>query len=164
MISLSKYLTIEQAIKSDTALRLGIDNTPNDEQLEALREWGIHIYDKIKGKFTKCYTTSIFRCDDLNEAIGGALQSQHKKGEAGDIDSPSNAYNLEVFKWSLKNINFDQLIAEFPTESGPSWLHFSYNPKNRGLLNREDVLVATGKKTGRGADYSKFTGVESWYK
>src|ERR1041384_6332889 len=110
MESLSKYLTYQQAIKSDTALRLGINNTPNADQIEALREWGIHIYDKVKGKFTKCYTTNVFRCDELNEAVGGALQSQHKKGEAGDIDSPSNAYNLEIFKWVLKNVHFDQMI------------------------------------------------------
>ncbi len=164
MESLSKYLTYQQAIKSDTALRLGINNTPNADQIEALREWGIHIYDKVKGKFTKCYTTNVFRCDELNEAVGGALQSQHKKGEAGDIDSPSNVYNLEIFKWVLKNVHFDQMIAEFPDANGPSWLHISYKADNQGLLNREEVLVANGKRTGRGADYTKFTGLESWFK
>lgn len=164
MNSLSKYLTLEQAMKSDTALRMGIDNTPNADQIEALRQWGIFVYDKIKGKFTKCYTTNVFRCEALNEAVGGALSSQHKKGEAGDIDSYSNTYNLEIFKWTIKNVNFDQMIAEFPDANGPSWLHISYNPKNKGLLNREEILVATGKRTGRGADYTKFTGLESWYK
>lgn len=164
MNSLSKYLTLEQAVKSDTALRMGLDNTPNAEQIEALRHWGIYIWDKVKGKFTKAYTTSVFRGPELNAAVKGSLKSQHCKGEAGDIDSHSNAYNLEIFKWIIKNVNFDQMIAEFPTDDGPSWVHCSYNVKNNGLLNREEILVATGTKTGAGATYTKFTGTESWYK
>lgn len=159
--SLSKYLTLEQAKFSATALRMGIDNTPDAEQIEALRMLGIYVYDKVKGKFSKCYPNSVFRGKELNEAVKGSLNSQHCKGEAIDIDSPSNAYNLEIFKWVMKNVDFDQMIAEFPTDEGPSWVHVSYKS---GMKNREEILVATGTKTGAGATYAKFTGTESWYK
>lgn len=160
--SLSKYLTLEQAMKSDTALRMGIDNTPNDEQIDNLRALAIKVYDKVKGKFSKVYPSSVFRGKDLNEAVKGSLTSQHCKGEAIDIDSPSNAYNLEVFKWIIKNVDFDQMIAEFPDANGPSWVHVSFKKNN--LLNREEILVATGSPTGRGATYAKFTGLENWFK
>lgn len=162
MTSASKYLTFEQCFKSDTALRLGIDNTTTDpEILESLRQLGINVYDKVKGKFTKCYPSSVFRCKKLNEAIKGSLSSQHCKGEAIDIDSPSNAYNLEIFKWVIKNVDFDQLLAEFPTADGLSWVHISFKS---GLKNREQILVASGVQNGRGATYIPFTGTESWYK
>lgn len=162
MTSVSKYLTLEQCFKSDTALRYNIDNTSTDPDIiEALRQVGINVYDKVKGKFTKCYPSSVFRSKDLNEAIKGSLTSQHCKGEAIDIDSPSNSYNLEIFKWVIKNVDFDQLIAEFPAGDGLSWVHISFK---HGLKNREEILVGTGKQTGRGADYTKFTGLESWYK
>lgn len=163
MISLSKYLTLEQAFFSATALRMGIDNSSNDpEIIDALREVGIHVYDKVKGKFSKCYPNSIFRSKELNEAVKGSLSSQHCKGEAIDIDSHSNAYNLEIFKWIMKNVDFDQMIAEFPNDDGPSWVHVSYKKNN--LKNREEILVANGTANGRGATYTKFTGTESWYK
>lgn len=162
MTDVSKYLTLEQCFKSDTALRNNIDNTSTDpEIIEALRQLGINVYDKVKGKFSKCYPTSIFRCKELNEYIKGSLTSQHCKGEAIDIDSASNAYNLEIFKWVMKNVDFDQMIAEFPTPAGPAWVHVSFKS---GMKNREEILVGIGTPTGRGATYSKFTGLESWYK
>jgi len=160
MTQLSKYLTLEMATESATAQRLNIDNIPNEEQINALREWGVHIYDKIAGKFPRIQRNSIFRCKALNDAIGGSLTSQHMKGEAGDLKLASRADNVMLLKWVIDNIHFDQCICEFPNDQGPAWLHLSWHHE---LKNRDEILVASGVQTGRGATYAKFTGKEIWY-
>ena len=37
MTQLSKHFSLEEMIKSSTALRMGIDNIPNEEQIENLK-------------------------------------------------------------------------------------------------------------------------------
>ncbi len=162
MTQISKYLTLADCVKSSEALRRGINNnTPTAEQIENLKLLGVNVYDKVKGKFPKCYPNSIFRSLELNTAIGGADTSQHMKGQAVDIDSFSNAYNLQILKWAIEHVHFDQMIAEFPDATGPSWVHISFNHE---LRNRGQILVAVGKRTGKGAYYIPFTGKESWFK
>lgn len=161
MDKISEYLTLDDCKKSATAKRLGIDNTPNEAQIESLKKLGVEVYDKVKKQFPNCYTESVFRSVALNTAIKGALSSQHCLGEAIDIDSPTTAYNLEIFKWVLKNISFDQMIAEFPDDHGPAWVHVSWKSKEK---NRKQVLTAAGEHTGAGASYVTFTGKESWFK
>jgi len=160
-MNLSKYLTLEIATESATALRLNIDNTPNEEQLQCLKDWGVNVYDKIAGKYPRLQRNSIFRCKALNEAIGGSLTSQHMKGQAGDLKLASRKENVALFKWIIDNIHFDQLIAEFPNNDGPAWCHVSWNDK---MKNRDQILIASGVQTGRGATYVPFTGKEIWYK
>lgn len=161
MDKISEYLTLDDCKKSATAKRMNIDNTPNEAQIESLKKLGVEVYDKVKKRFPNCYTESVFRSTALNTAIKGALSSQHCKGEAVDIDSPTTTYNLEIFKWVLKNISFDQMIAEFPDENGPAWVHVSWKSKEK---NRKQVLTAAGEHTGAGASYVTFTGKEPWFK
>ena len=84
---ISKHISYKEGVYSNTAIRKGIDNTPNDEQLknmeliaekvfEPLREW---VGGPIK-------INSFFRSPELNTAIGGSSKSQHCKGQAIDID------------------------------------------------------------------------------
>lgn len=160
-MNLSKYLTLEQAKKSATASRLGIDNTPTPEHIEALKVLGEKVYDKVKDQFPNIFPSSIYRSKALNTAIKGAISSQHCKGEAVDIDSPSNKENASIFKWVKDNLEFDQMIAEFCTPEGPDWVHVSFTAKGK---NRKQILVASGEHTGSGATYVLFTGKEVWYK
>jgi hypothetical protein len=81
----------------------------------------------------------------LNSSISGSSgTSQHCLGQA--IDISAGADNKKLFDYAKQNLDFDQLIAEFPTNSIPSWVHVSY--KNTG--NRKQILVAkkiNGKST-----------------
>lgn len=157
----SKYLTLELAQKSAEAKRRNIDNTPTPEHIKALQELGVNIYDKVKEKFPNAYPNSVYRSKALNTAIKGAINSQHLFGEAIDIDSPTNAENLEIFKFVKDNLDFDQMIAEFVDDNGPDWCHVSYTTRRK---NRKEILVASGEHTGSGATYVVFTGKEKWYK
>ena len=69
----------------------------------------------------------MFRSAALNEAIGGAKSSQHMKGQAMDLDDVYGyKTNAEMYHWIKENLNFDQLIWEFGTDTNPNWIHVSY--------------------------------------
>ena len=125
---ISKHISYKEGTYSVTATRLGVDNTPDDEQLknmelvaekvfEPLREW---VGGPIK-------INSFFRGSKLNKAIGGARKSQHMKGQAMDIDDTlGKATNVEMFHWIKENMDFDQMIWEFGDDDNPDWVHISY--------------------------------------
>ena len=140
-MKLSEHVTIAEFEFSPTALKKGLDNSMNSEQIENAKELCENIFEpirKFRGKAIKI--NSGFRGTALNKAVGGASSSQHCKGEA--IDLPLTAQEFHVIKDSL---DFDQLIWEFGTKEQPSWVHISYCKNG----NRKQVLraVKVGGKT-----------------
>ena len=133
---ISKHISDREGVYSITAMRRGLDNTPDGEQLanmkllaekvfEPLREW---VGGPIK-------INSFFRCPELNKAIGGSSKSQHCKGQAIDIDDTFHrASNAEMYHFIKDNLDFDQIIWEFGNDDNPDWVHVSYvSPEeNRG--------------------------------
>jgi len=148
-IEVSKYVSYDEAVISNTALKKNIDNTPNLSQLENIRVLCRKVFDPLRvwvGGPVK--VNSVFRSPKLNAAIGGSKSSQHMalKGAAIDIDdNHKHKTNLEMFHYIKDNLEFDQLIAEFPNNGKPRWLHISYNEG----ANRNRILIATkiNKKT-----------------
>jgi hypothetical protein len=140
-MNISKYVTYIEATKSETAIRKGIENEPNEEQLEAMKYVAENVFDKIREHIGgPLGITSFYRCPELNAAIGGSRTSQHPKGEAIDIDCDRYGVstNKYVFDYILKNLAFDQLIWEFGTHQNPAWVHVSLKKR----LNRGEVLRA----------------------
>lgn len=144
MTQISKYLTLAEAIKSQTAIRKGIDNTPDAEQLENMKYVATEIFDKVRDFVGgPLNASSFFRSKKLNDAIGGSsTTSQHMKGEAIDIDCDTfgNGTNNEVFEFIMNKLDKDQVILEYPNEKGdPAWVHVSkVRPPKK---NRNQVLV-----------------------
>jgi hypothetical protein len=138
---IGKFLTLEECCKSATAIRLGIDNKPKPVHIIALQELAINIYDKCCEKFLiKIPITSGFRSKALNSAISkSSASSQHMLGEAFDLDldgTTNGVTNAQLFNYIKQNLNFDQLIWEFGTDSNPDWVHVSnkVNGKNRNMV------------------------------
>jgi len=147
---LSRHFTLEEVLKSETAIRKGIDNTPREEQLFQIQQLCSIVADEIREHYNKpIRITSGFRCEKLNKAIGGSPKSQHRaeNGDAAiDFQFYDPSMNLEaVFQWIVKlsNIPFDQCIAEFLPEG---WIHISYrlDGKNRGKITR--AVKVNGKR------------------
>jgi len=135
-------LTLAECIKSETAIRKQIDNTPTQEHFEAMFLLATKVYDPLCKKLgAKLPFTSFYRSPKLNRAIGGSANSQHSKGQAIDIDVDSMASitNSVVFNAILNLFDFDQLIWEFGDSKNPAWVHVSYKKKG----NRKQVLVAS---------------------
>ena len=147
---IGKYLTLEECCKSATAIRLGIDNRPNQQQIIALQALATNVYDKVCEKFLlKIPVTSGFRSKALNDAISGSSgSSQHMRGEAFDLDldgTMNGVTNAQVFNYIKQHLNFDQLIWEFGTESNPDWVHVSYDVSGKNRKNVFKGFRANGK-------------------
>ena len=145
---ISKYLTYKEGIKSASALRLGIDNEPNVDQLENMKFVAKEIFDRVREFIgAPLMATSFFRSKELNDAIPGSSKtSQHMTGEAIDIDCDAYGIgsNLDVFNFIRENLIFDQVINEYPDKFGsPSWVHVS---KRRKGGDRGEVWVKLKSK------------------
>lgn len=139
-MKLSKNFTLAEFIKSQTAIRRGIDNTMPEEHLEAAKKLAENVLQPVRDHFGPTGINSGYRGLELNEAVGGSKTSQHCKGQAADIEVPGVA-NYDLAKWIADNLDFDQLILEFYTPGIPDsgWVHVSYTGNN----HRKQVLTAS---------------------
>lgn len=129
-----KYFTMKELAKSSTADKLGIDNTPTPEASVQLSNLVTHVLDPLREMYGKPITVnSGYRCPKLNDAVGGAKNSQHMRGEAADITAGSKMENKRLFELIWDNLPFDQLIDE----SNYSWVHVSYVSSSK---NRKQIL------------------------
>jgi hypothetical protein len=142
-MKLSEHLNLSEVTKSDMAKRKGISNEPTPEHLENFKKLAENIFEPIRKHFNQpIFISSGYRSKELNTAIGGSLTSQHCSGEAIDIDMDGRSNtvtNKAVFDYIKGNLNFDQLIWEFGTDSNPDWVHVSYESTGR---QRKQVLKA----------------------
>jgi zinc D-Ala-D-Ala carboxypeptidase len=141
-MKLSKNLTLKEVTKSDTANRLGIDNTPEEFDIKNLRAIAEEVFQPLRDHFgVPLFVSSGFRSKKLNKAIGGSKYSQHMVGEALDIDADvyGRVTNRELFRFIKENLIFDQLIWEFGDDDTPNWVHVSYKEKGQ---NRKQVKRA----------------------
>jgi zinc D-Ala-D-Ala carboxypeptidase len=147
---LSPHFTQQEMTKSQTATRLGIDNTPTEKHINALKELCLHVLEPCRNKFGRSITPSSgYRSKELCKAIGSKVSSQHAKGQAVDFEIPSIA-NIDVARYIRDNLDFDQLILEFYKEEDPEagWVHCSY--KSSG--NRKQALIYNGKSYKKWSD------------
>lgn len=144
MRKISKHLTYAEAVKSSTAEKNNIDNTPNADQLKAMELTAQAIFEPCR-RFVggALFVTSFFRSVELNthKDVGGSKTSDHCKGTAIDIDADiyKGKTNAEIFHFIKNNLSFDQLIWEYGDSSSPNWVHASYRSED---ANRKQVLIA----------------------
>lgn len=150
-MKVSKHLTLEELTHSETAIKLGIINQPNQVQLANLIRLAEKVFEPAREHFNvPIHISSGYRIMNLNQAVKGSVTSQHCKGEAIDIDMQgSKVTNAILFHWIKDNLKFDQLLWEFGTKENPDWLHVSYSDKNRNQVLR-------AKKVNGKTIYEKF--------
>lgn len=147
-MKLSDNLSLAEVIKSNTAIKYGIDNSPTEEHLENLKAIAQDVFQRVREHFGKAiYVSSGYRSESLNERIGGSSTSQHCKGEALDLDAQvyGGLTNAQLFSYIEEWITFDQLIWEFGSNTEPDWVHVSYKKDGN---NRGQKLMAY-KKGGK---------------
>jgi hypothetical protein len=136
---MTQSFSIRELTYSDTAIRLGIDNTPTDEILKNLQNVIQFILEPISNNFdSQIMITSGYRSPELCKAIGSSVTSQHTKGESVDFEILGIA-NKEVSDWIVNHLDYDQCILEFwkPEEPNSGWVHCSYKPSgNRKMYLR----------------------------
>ena len=156
-MNLSRNFSLQELIKSDTAIRKGIDNNPNADQIEKLKRLCENVLQPVRDHFGRVKVTSGFRSPELCLAIGSSVNSQHAKAEAVDFEV-LGVDNAEVADWVYKNIQTDQLILEYytPGEPNSGWIHASwveFNPRAQYLrAYREDKKTKYKPIIGKAVD------------
>jgi zinc D-Ala-D-Ala carboxypeptidase len=131
-MKLTENFTLSEMIKSETALRHGLDNTPGDTEIANLKRLAETILQPVRNHYKRgVKVNSGYRAPNVNAAVGGSKTSDHCRGQAADIEIPGVA-NAELAEWISKNLKFTQLILEFYTPGVPDsgWVHVSYDPAN----------------------------------
>jgi hypothetical protein len=139
-MNLSPNFTLSEMTKSETALRHGMDNTPNQEQISNMQALAVNVLQPIRDHYKRgVKVNSGFRHPDVNARVGGSRTSDHTRGMAADIEIPGVA-NAELAEWIQQNLDYTQLILEFYTPGIPDsgWVHVSYDPANL----KKQVLTA----------------------
>ena len=156
-IQLTPHFKLSEFIRSNSASKYHIDNTPSKEIVENLKALCENVLELLREWYGKpIVISSGYRCPALNRAVGGATTSQHMKGEACDIRLPRTPYvdwgdNLAhtdmsvAYRWLdflEHHTDFDQLILEH--SHGEYWIHVSCRANKR--KNRHQVIHFLQKK------------------
>lgn len=155
---LSRHLSLGEALRSETAKRLHIDNSPTAEHLENMRALAEAIFEPCRTFVGRPLgVTSMYRSQALNKAIKGAsATSDHCRGAAVDMDCDIyGGSNRDLFFFIVDNLDFGQLIWEFGQEpdiqnGSPAWVHCSYyidRPNKKQILQAYKVNGRTKYKT-----------------
>jgi len=137
---LSPHFTLEEMEASDTARRLGICNKAPSGVVRNLGFLASNLLEPLRTLIDKpIYISSGYRCEKLNKAVGGSATSQHRYGQAVDIEvigmSTKTLYTI------IKNskLQYDQLILEKTKHA--EWVHISFCKHNR----HQNLIYKDGK-------------------
>jgi hypothetical protein len=131
-MKLTENFTLSEMVKSETALRHDLDNTPGEAEIANLKRLAENILQPVRNHYKRgVKVNSGYRAPNVNAAVGGSKTSDHCRGQAADIEIPGVA-NGDLAEWVQKNLKFTQLILEFYTPGVPDsgWVHVSYDPAN----------------------------------
>lgn len=138
MEQFTKNFSYDELIASSTAKRLGLDNTPNEDEKEKLRRLAIELLQPIRDAWkSPIIVNSAFRSEQVNKAVGGVKNSQHRLGEAADITIGGKDRNRKLFNFIYKLINQGKIkVGQLIDEYNYSWIHVSL-PRTNGKPNNQ---------------------------
>lgn len=140
------YFTLPELLKSDTAAKKGIDNTPSWEVVQHLLELTENFLDPLRAAWGKAIRVSSgYRCEKLNKAVGGSATSVHKIGYAADLQTSGSFAKFRDFvvAWVRQTgTKFDQLLLEKDKKTGAQWIHVGLRNnagQQRGIIKVMEV-------------------------
>ena len=148
-MKLSNNLTLAEVIKSNTAIRRGIDNTPTDLHISNLQYLAEQVFQPLRDHFgSSIFVSSGYRSKGLNEAIGGSQRSFHSHGMALDLDMDGRSNkitNADIFNYIKENLPYSELIWEFGTDENPNWVHVAIAKGREDEKNTKIAYKVEGK-------------------
>jgi zinc D-Ala-D-Ala carboxypeptidase len=140
-MNLTPHFTLEELTASQSAARLGLDNTPPPEMLATLKRTA-QLLEEVRALLGKpVLVSSGYRAPAVNRAVGGAQNSAHMLGCAADFSCPSFGSPLDICRAIVRSdIAFDQVIHEFR-----AWVHIAWAPSPRKMVLTID---AAGTRLG----------------
>lgn len=134
-MNLSPNFTLEELTASETAVRYGIDNTPDNEVLMNLRRLALFLEEVRAAVGMPIHVNSAYRSVEANRIVGGKSTSQHCKGAAADLKVKGMTPDQVVRAIIKAGLNYDQVIREFD-----SWTHVSI-PNTKDEKPRKMALI-----------------------
>lgn len=140
MEQFTKNFSYDELIASSTAKRLGLDNTPSEQEKEKLRKLAENILQPIRDAWrSPIVVNSAYRSEAVNKAVGGVKNSQHRLGEAADITIGGKERNRKLFNFIYKLINQGKIkVGQLIDEYNYQWIHVSLprvNKENNQILH-----------------------------
>jgi zinc D-Ala-D-Ala carboxypeptidase len=138
---ISEHISEKEGTYSITAIRLGIENMPDEYARQNMEIIAERIFEPLReAACGPIKINSFYRSPELNKAIGGSERSQHCEGRAIDLDDTyGHMSNSQMFHFIKNKLDFDQLIWEFGNDKNPDWVHVSYVDED---YNRKRCLKA----------------------
>lgn len=141
---ITPHFSLRELTRSDTAVRLGIDNTPSEEHLKNLRILCEQVLEPVRKVYGPVRVNSGYRALAVNMAVNPMTStinrlSQHCTGHAVDFEV-DGVTNAGLARWCVEHLGeWDQIILEFYTPGQPNsgWVHVSYNTGH----NRKEILT-----------------------
>jgi len=138
---LSTHISRAEFEQSAIARARGIDNALPDRLVAPARALCLRILEPIRAHFgLPVQINSGYRSQALNRAVGSTDSSQHRRGEAADIEIPLGPSNADLALWvEGSGLPFDQLILESYRSGDPrsGWVHVSHafgrSPRRQAL-------------------------------
>lgn len=116
----TKYFKVSEILRSSTAKKHNIDNTPTDETIIDNLNYTLNRLNTIREQYGKpIYINSGYRCDELNVLVGGVKDSKHRLGLAVDL-----RWDTDLIDFLIENCSFDKLIREKAGKS--KWIHLQF--------------------------------------
>jgi zinc D-Ala-D-Ala carboxypeptidase len=117
---------------SNTASRLGLDNTPSPEVQRSIERFVAVVLDPLRAHLdAPMHITSGFRSRQVNAALRGSPESMHMTGEAVDIKV--DGYGAEQLAEAIvaSELPFDQIIWYATSRGGHVHLGWTERRSNR---------------------------------
>jgi zinc D-Ala-D-Ala carboxypeptidase len=146
--TMGQRLTANFTLAELTKTRHDLDNTPSPQVLQNLQLLAEKVLQPLRDAVGPVNVTSGYRSKLVNQAVNGAVRSDHLYGYAADLQSPDGNHR-KLYDWLKANAMFSQLIYEFGNDTQPQWVHVSYNPKD---LKRE---ILRARNVGKRVTYSR---------
>jgi len=145
---LSPHFTMAELTASAKAQAMGIDNMPPPEftpRLIMLAE----MLERVRGTLgVPVIVTSGYRCQRLNQLVGGVTSSDHTRGYAADVVAPQFGTAQVVARTLaplVATLGIGQIILE--GINGKQWVHLSTMEPERSV-NRVLTITDAGVHVG----------------
>jgi len=155
-MKLSKFFSLEEFTRSDTARKLKISNEPTPEHVQNLSDMCVNLLDPIREAWGQpLIVSSGYRGYKLNAAVKGSKTSAHCFGLAADL-VPVDSRDIDEFKAFVpkflkkSGLPYDQWIDEERTtmvKGVPQvsrWGHIGYRDR-KGRQRRQNLITTDGK-------------------
>lgn len=137
-----KYFSIDEMVRSTTAKKLGIDNSPSEEIANNLVLFIETVLDPIREDWGGPISVSSgYRCPELNKAVGGAKNSGHQYGFCADLQVKKVRELADfIHKWMITHqMKWDEIL--FERSGNVTWLHFCWIGKDgKQRMKKFDIV------------------------